>query len=118
MMLGERLEEMRFVIRDRGGQFTRAFGAVFESCGLQILKSPPRAARANAICERVVGTLRRELLDRVLIVSETHLHAVLAQYVTHDNAGRPPQGVVQCCPEEDSDQPPAAVIDLPAARIR
>jgi transposase InsO family protein len=60
MTLGECLEEMRFLIRDRGGQFTEAFDAVFESCGLRILKSPPRAPRANAMCERLIGTLPRD----------------------------------------------------------
>jgi hypothetical protein len=58
MALGERLEAMRFVIRDRGGNFTEQFDAVFESCGLEILKSPPQAPRANAVCERLIGTLR------------------------------------------------------------
>jgi hypothetical protein len=77
MALGERLEEMRFLIRDRGGQFTESFGAVFESCGLRILKSPLQAPRANAICERLVGTPRRELLDRVLMmINQAHLRAV------------------------------------------
>jgi putative transposase len=86
MMLGERLEEMRFLIRDRGGRFTGGFDAVFEGCGLRILKSPPRAPRANAICERLIGTLRREVLDHLLIVNEAHLRAVLAEYATHYNA--------------------------------
>jgi len=116
--LGQRLEEMRFLIRDRGGQFTRAFDAVFESCRLRVLRSPPQAPRANAICERVIGTLRRELLDHVLIVNETHLRAVLGEYVTHYNAGRPHQGIAQRCPKDDPDQPSAIVIDLSAARIQ
>jgi transposase InsO family protein len=118
MTLGERLERTGFLIRDRGGQFTEAFDAVFECCGLRVLRSPPQAPRANAICERVIGTLRRELLDHVLIVNEAHLHAVLAEYVAHYNAARPHQGLSQRCPEDDPDRPPAAVIDLSAARIR
>jgi putative transposase len=87
--LGERIESKRLLIRDRGGRFTEAFDAVFESCGLRILSSPPQAPRANVICERVVGTLRRELLDPVLIVNETRLRAVLAEYIAHCNASRP-----------------------------
>jgi hypothetical protein len=118
MTLGERLEWMTFLIRDRGGQFTQAFDAVFESCGLRVLRSPPQAPRANAICERVIVTLRRELLDHVLIVNEAHLHAVLAKYVAHYNAARPHQGITQRCPEDDPDRAPAAVIDLSAARVR
>jgi putative transposase len=118
MTVGERFERMRFLIRDRGGQFTDAFDAVLQSCGLRVLRSPPQAPRANAICERVIGTLRRELLDHVLIVNEAHLHAVLAQYVAHYNAARPHQGIAQRCPEDDPDRPPAAVIDLSAVRVR
>lgn len=64
MSIGARLEDMRFLIHDRGGQFTGQFDTVFESCGLRILRGPPEAPRANAICERLIGTLRRELLDR------------------------------------------------------
>lgn len=83
MTLGERLERMMFLIRGRGGQFTQAFDAVFESCGLRVLRSPPQAPRANALREQVIGTLRRELLDHVLIVNEAHLRIVLAEYVAH-----------------------------------
>jgi putative transposase len=61
---------VRFLIWDRAGQFTDAFDAVFTACGIQILISPPQAPKANAICERMIGTLRRELLDRLLIASE------------------------------------------------
>jgi len=76
MAMGERLERMRFLIRDRGGQFTDPFDAVFESCGPRVLKSPPQAPRANAICERMIGTLRRELLDKTLILHEQHARRV------------------------------------------
>jgi transposase InsO family protein len=56
---------------------------VFEACGIEIIRTPPQAPRANAICERLVETLRRELLDRTLIVSEQHLRRVLNEYTTH-----------------------------------
>jgi transposase InsO family protein len=107
---------MRFLIRDHGGQFTRAFDAVFESCGLRILRRP-QAPRANAICERLVGTLRRQLLDHLLIVSETHLRSVLAQFATHHNAARPHQGIGQHVPDDDPQHPTAKVIDLETVRI-
>jgi putative transposase len=80
MALGERLEAMRFLIGDRGGRFTAVFDAVFEDCGLRILRSSPRAPRANAICERLVGTLRREVLDHLLILNGAHLRVVLAEF--------------------------------------
>src|SRR6266700_734075 len=118
MTLGERLEEMRFLIRDRGGQFTAGFDAVFEDCGLRILMSPPQAPRANAICERLIGTLRREVLDHLLILNEAHLRVVLTEYAAHYNAARPHQGIAQRVPDDDPDQPTGQVIDLDAVRIR
>jgi putative transposase len=116
MAMGERLEEMRFLIRDRGGQFTERFDAVFESCGVRLLRRPPQAPRANAICERLIGTLCRELLDRILIVNQAHLRSVLAEYVLHYNAERPHQGIGQRVPDDDPDQF-ATVIDLDTARV-
>ena len=68
LTLGERFEDIRFVIRDRGSNFTASFNAVFQATGTRILRSAVQAPRMNAICERLVGTLRRELLDRVLIL--------------------------------------------------
>ncbi len=118
MTLGERLEEMRFLIRDRGGQFTAGFDAVFEDCGLRILMSPPQAPRANAICERLIGTLRREVLDHLLLLNEAHLRVVLTEYAAHYNAARPHQGIAQRVPDDDPDQPTGQVIDLDAVRIR
>jgi transposase InsO family protein len=53
----------------------------------------------NAICERLVGTLRRELLDRVLILGEAHLRAVLAEYQAHYNTAQPHQGIAQRVPD-------------------
>ena len=55
--------------------------------------------RGNAICERLVGTLRRELLDRVLILGEGHLYAVLTEYQVHYNTARPHQGIGQRVPD-------------------
>jgi putative transposase len=56
---------------------------------------------SNAICERLIGTLRRELPDRVLILNEAHLRAVLAEYQEHYNTARPHQGTGQCIPGAD-----------------
>lgn len=83
MDLGQRVTSVKFLIRDRAGQFTRSLDAVFTAGGIRILASPPQAPRANAICERIIGALRRELLDRVLIINEHHLRRVLAEYLRH-----------------------------------
>src|SRR5260370_140182 len=70
----------RFLIRDRGSNFTASFDAVFQAGGTRILRPAVQAPRMNAICERLVGTLPRELLDRGLILGEGHLRAVLTEY--------------------------------------
>src|SRR5271166_825147 len=78
--LDERFAGIKFLIRDRGSNFTRAFDAVFQATGARILRTAVQAPRMNAICERLAGTLRRELLHRMLILGERHLRAVLAEY--------------------------------------
>ena len=70
--LGERFADIKFGIRDRGSNFTASFDAAFQATGTKILRTAVRAPRMNAICVRLVGTLRRELLDRVLILGEGH----------------------------------------------
>ena len=79
LTLGERFENVRFLIRDRGSNFTQPFDAVFQANGTRILQTAIQAPRMNATCERLLGTLRRELLDRMLILGEAHLRAVLAR---------------------------------------
>ena len=84
---------MRLLIHDRGSNFTASFDAVFEVTGARILRSAVQAPPMDAICERLVGTLRRELLDRVLILSEAHVRAVLIDYQAHYKMARPHQGI-------------------------
>ena len=88
LSLDERFEGIKFLIRDRGSNFTASFNAVFQVTGARILRTAVQAPRMNATCERLVGTLRRELLDRMLILGEAHLHAVLAEYQVHYNTAR------------------------------
>ena len=99
MDLGDRLGTLRFLIHDRDPVFTTAFGEVFKAEGLRIITTLPKTPRMNAICERVIGTLRRELLDRILILGERHLALVLREYVTHYNGHRPHQSRQQRPPD-------------------
>ena len=117
MDLGRRATTVKFLIRDRAGQFTSSFDAVFTAEGIRILASPPQAPRANAICERMIGTLRRELLDRLLIVNEHHLRQVLAEYLQHYNTARPHRFLGQLTPAQADTQPPE-LINLADHRIR
>jgi putative transposase len=98
--LGERFTGFRFLIRDRGSNFTTSFDAVFQATGTTIVRTAVQAPRMNAICERLIGTLRRELLDRTLILNQAHLRAVLAEYQEHYNTARPHQGIGQRVPDD------------------
>jgi transposase InsO family protein len=108
--------KLKFLIRDRGGQFTDAFDAAFADAGLRVIKSPPQAPKANAHCERINGTLRRELLDRVLILNEQHLRRTLTRYLAHYNTARPHRGIRQLSPAQAETGPPTP-IDLADQRV-
>ena len=118
LTLGERLEDIKFLIRDRGSNFTASFDAVFQAAGTRILRTAVQTPRMNAICERLVGTLRRELLDRVLILGEQHLQAVLTEYQAHYNTARPHQGIAQHVPDDERDGIRAAVTDIDTQHVR
>jgi putative transposase len=83
MDLGKRANQFRFLIRDRDSKFSAPFDAVFAGADIQIIRTPVRAPRANAIAERFIGTLRRECLDHILITGTRHLDVVLREYAQH-----------------------------------
>ena len=112
LTLGERLADIRFLLRDRGPNFTASFDAVFQAAGTTIVRTAVRAPRMNATCERLAGTLRRELLDRVLILGEGHLRAALAEYQVHYNTALPHQGIAQRVPDGEHDGGHVTVTDL------
>ena len=105
------------LIRDRDAKFTAAFDAVFASIGIRTLPTAPQAPRMNAIAERFVRTARAECTDRMLIIGEQHLRAVLSDYIHHYNTGRSHQGNGMSLRAPDDD-PDVIAFPVPATRIR
>jgi putative transposase len=103
--LGERAGSFKFVIRDRDAKFTAMFDEVFRADGIRIVLTAPQAPRMNAIMERWVGSVRRELLDRILIVNAAHLRWVLTEYESHFNAHRPHRALAQARPLQALPEP-------------
>ncbi|MCX5440932.1 integrase core domain-containing protein [Streptomyces sp. NBC_00063] len=116
--LDTRMEKLRFLIRDRDAKFTTSFDAIFAAEDVEILKSPPRAPRPNAVCERLVGTLRRELFDHVLVYNEAHALALLREYAEHYNEHRPHQSRQQLPPGHPMQPTPATDLDSHHIRRR
>jgi putative transposase len=98
MRLDDQGVRARFLIRDRDSKFTRDFDEVFRSEGIRIIKAPVRAPRARAHAERWVGSLRRECLDRLLILGGRHLASVVRVYAQHYNEHRPQRSLAQRAP--------------------
>ncbi len=89
----------RCLIRDRDSKCGERFTRVAKSSSIDILKTPYRAPKANDICERFLGSVRRECLDHFLVLGERHLHRVIKEYVAYFNQARPHQGIGQKIPE-------------------
>jgi putative transposase len=104
-------------LRDRAGQFTGAFDAVFATGGIEAVKIPPQSPRANPYAERWVRTVRAEVTDRMLIAGPRHLHAVMDEYLSHYNEHRPHRARNLRPPDRD-DITMAAVTDLTTVKIR
>src|SRR5262249_25656617 len=90
----------KYLMRDRDSKFGPCFARVALTSGIKTLKTPYPAPRANAICERFLGSVRRECLDHLLILHEKQLHRVLRAYVDYFNHARPHQGIRQQIPEQ------------------
>jgi len=95
----------RFLLRDRDCKFGQVFDRVASGVGARVIRIPVRAPTANAICERFLGSIRRECRDHVLVLGERHLARVLAEYTAYFNAERPHQGLRQKVPV--GNDPPA-----------
>ncbi len=117
MELAEQACAVKFLLRDRDTKFTVSFDAVFAAQGIRVIRTPVRAPQANAVCERVIGTLRRECLDRMLILGRRHLETVLAEYVEHYNSHRPHRSLSQRAPSA-SERTPAPIGDVDPIKLR
>jgi putative transposase len=113
MNLEEDIGRVRFVLRDRDTKFTAAFDAIFAAEGIEVLRTPVRAPRANAYAERWVGTVRREVLDRMLIFGGRHLRLVVAEFAHHYNVHRPHRALGQAPPLE----PGESAVVVPAGKV-
>jgi len=95
----------KFLIRDRDTKFTGPFDEVFASEGVDVIKTPVRAPKANAHAERLVGTLRRECLDWTLVLGRRHLEPILTEYMAHYNGHRFHRSLALVAPASTTDPP-------------
>ncbi len=114
MDLGEQAGRVKFMIRDRGSNFTTAFDAVLADAGIRTVLCNIQTPRMNAIIERWIGGCRRELLDRTLIWNQAHLHQILRQYETHHNQHRPHRSLRGAAPLKPLPKP----VDPDLYRVR
>jgi len=96
----------KYLIRDNDSKFGMGFARVVQTSNIEILKTHYYAPRANAICERFLGSVRRECLDHLLILHEKQLHRVLGAYIHYFNRARPHQGIKQQIPEQKAGSVP------------
>ena len=106
-------ERYHYLLHDRDSIFAKHLDESVRRLGIRVLKSPPRAPKANAICERVLGTVRRECLDWLIPLSESHLRSILRMWVPHYNVGRPHMALGPGVPD-----PPSAFLDLRKSNSR
>jgi transposase len=114
MDLGDQADQVKFMIRDRGSNFTTAFDAVLADAGIRTVLCNIQTPRMNAIAERWIGGCRRELLDRTLIWNQAHLRRILSDYETHHNQHRPHRSLYGAAPLKPLPEP----VDLDLHRIR
>jgi putative transposase len=105
MDLGDQTDRLRFMIRDRGSNFTPAFDAVLAGAGIRTVLCNVRTPRMNAIAERWIGGCRRELLDRTLVWNQSHPRRILRDYATHHNQHRPHRSLHAAAPLKPLPEP-------------
>ena len=114
MDLGGQAHQVKFIIRDRGSNYTAAFGAVLAGAGIRTVLCNVRTPRMNAIAGRWIGGCRRELLDRTLIWNQGHLRRILREYEIHHNQHRPHRSLDAAAPLKPLPEP----VDLDQYRLR
>jgi putative transposase len=107
-------ERPRFLIRDSDKKYGACFTRVAEDRGIDVIRTPVRAPKANAVCERFIGSVRRECLDHLFILNERQLYRLIGEYVAYFNHARPHQGIHQRIP----DPPEAPVSGVEPSRQR
>ena len=95
-------EGYRFIIHDRDRIYSRDLDGSLKTLGLTVLKTPRKAPKANAICERWIGSARRECLDFMIPISETHIRQTLRCWVDHYNRARPHSSLGPGTPDPSS----------------
>ena len=105
----------KHLIRDNDSKYGPAFAHVADATGIDEMRMAYRAPKENAICERFLGSVRRECLDHLLILGEAHLRRVVCEYVAYFNTARPHQALQQQIPEppEEAVQPTGPVRATP-----
>jgi putative transposase len=114
MDLGDQANQFKFMIRDRGSNFTAAFDAILIGAGIRTVLCNARTPRMNAIAERWIGGCRRELLDHALVGNQAHLRRILREYATHHNQHRPHRSLHGAAPLKPLSQP----VDLDQHRVQ
>jgi putative transposase len=99
----------RFVVHDRDGIFSPRLDQELNGFGVRVLKTPFRAPQANAFCERLVGTIRRECLDFLIPLNERHVRLIIKEFAAHYNRGRPHASLGPGIPEPFENRVPAGV---------
>ena len=105
MDIGGQAHRVKFMIRDRGSNFTSAFDAALADAGIRTVLCNIQTPRMNAIAERWIGGCRRELLDRTLIWNQAHLRQILRQYEIHHNHHRPHRSLNGAAPLKPLPEP-------------
>ena len=93
-------KQPKYLIRDNDSKFGQKFAAVVDNSGIEALKTQFQAPKANALCERLIGSIKRECLDHFLIFNERQLKRIVVEYANYYNQHRAHQGIDQTIPEQ------------------